>query len=82
MLAPEPTESNSPYLVREAGGGGTATVVGDSRGQVPQRAADRGVGTVASTHVLITALGLLEGRCPVRGASWWGLTTTLFLLAG
>lgn len=73
---------SSPYLVRKAGGRGAATVIGDGRGQVPQRAAHSRVDTVASTLVLVTALGLPKGRYPVWGAGGWGHLFALLLLAG
>lgn len=81
-LATSQTERSSPYLVREAGCRGAATVVGDGRSQVPQRAAHRGVDTVAGTLVLITALGLPKGRCPMWGARGRGLPSALILPAG
>lgn len=81
-LAIIPTRAKQPYLVGEAGGGGAATVVGDGGGQVPQRAAHRGVGTVASTLVLITAPGLPKGGHPVWGAGGRGLPRAFFLSAG
>lgn len=69
-------------LVREAGGRGAATVVGDGRGQVAQGAAHRGVDTVASTLILITALGLPKGWCPVWRAGGRGLSFAFLLPAG
>lgn len=71
-LAIIPARAGQPYLVGEAGGGRAAAVVGDGGGQVPQRAAHRGVGAVASTLVLVTAPGLPKGGHPVRGAGGWG----------
>ena len=75
-------ELSSPYLVWEAGGGGASAVVGDSGGQVPQRAAHRGVDTAAGALILVTALSLPKGRGPVGGAGWWGLPCALLLPAG
>lgn len=70
------------HLAGMAGGCGAATVVGDSRGLVPQGAAHRGVVTVASTLILVTALGLHESQLPVRGAGGWGLSLACLLPAG
>lgn len=75
-------ELGSAYLVGETGGCGAATVVGRGRGQVAQWAAHRGVDTAASTLVLIAALGLPEGGCPVRGAGGWGHSFAVFFPAG
>lgn len=69
-------------LVRETGGCGAATVIGGGRGQVAKWAAQRGVDTAASAFILITALGLPKGRCPVRGAGGWGHSFALFFPAG
>lgn len=69
-------------LVGETGGCGAATVVGRGRGQVAQWAAHRRVDTAASTLVLITALGLPEGGCPVRGTGGWGHPFAVFFPAG
>lgn len=77
-----PPQLSSSYLVREAGRCGAATVVGDGGGQVPQRAAHRGVDTVASTLVLITALGLPKRWCPVWRAGGRGLSLAFLLPAG
>lgn len=75
-------ELGSAYLVRETGGCGAATVVGSGRGQVAKWAAQCGVDTAANTLVLITALGLPKGGCPVRGAGGWGHSFALFFPAG
>lgn len=75
-------EPSSPYLIREAGGGGAAAVVGDGGGQVPQWAGHRRAGTVANTLILITALGLLKDRCPVRGTGGRGPPWAFLLPAG
>lgn len=81
-LAVTPARAKQPYLVGEAGGGGTAAVVGDGGGQVPQRAAHRGVGTAASALVLITAPGLPKGGRPMWGAGGQGRLRAFLLPAG
>lgn len=72
----------SAYLVRETGGGGAATVVGCGRGQVAEWTAHRRVDTAANTLILITALGLPKGRCPVRGAGGGGHSFAFLSPAG
>lgn len=63
-----------PYPVWNAGGGYTATVVGEGLGEVPRGAADSGVPTAAGTLIFITALGLDNGQRPMRraGKAWDG----------
>lgn len=80
ITQPDPS---SPYLVREAGGRGAATVVGDLRGQVPKRAAHSGVDTlVADTLVLVTALALAQCWRPVWRTGRRGHSSALLLPAG
>ena len=81
-LAITPARAKQPYLVGEAGGGGTAAVVGDGGGQVPQWAARRGVGAAASALILITAPGLPKGGRPMRGAGGRGPLRAFLLPAG
>lgn len=76
------SELGSAYLVGETGGCGAATVIGGGRGQVPKWAAQCGVDTAASTLILIAALGLPKGRCPMRRAGGWGHSFAFFFPAG
>lgn len=63
-----------PYPVWNAGGGYTATVIGQRLGEIPQRAADCGVPAAAGALIFITALRLDNSQCPVRraGEAWGG----------
>lgn len=53
------------HPVWNAGGGYTATVIGERLGEIPQRAAHCGVPTAAGTLIFITALGLDNGQRPM-----------------
>ncbi|KAI1238885.1 hypothetical protein IHE44_0011976 [Lamprotornis superbus] len=55
-----------PYLVWNAGGGYTATVIGERLGEIAQRAAHCGVPTAAGALIFITALGLDNGQRPTK----------------
>lgn len=75
-------ELGSAYLIGETGGCAAATVVGGGRGQVPKWAAHCGVDTATSTFILIAALGLSEGGCPMGRTGGWGHSSALFFPAG